>query len=134
MNYESPINIISQSVQNIHGKIEGEVMKMIYSYGISIDRDELLKALAYDREQYTKGYIDAMRGKIRCADCDHYLPCICKFCGTVFKPGKSDFRHYRFQDRISLFVLCPFCDRGNDVKIEKPVYNADCKRKEKDHQ
>ena len=40
--------------------------------GIKVDRDELIKALAYDRKQYEKGYVDGYRAAkdeiVRCKD------------------------------------------------------------------
>ena len=54
--WESPINLITS---NIASEIDGEVMRITQSYGIDVNKEELLKALTYDREQYDKGYADA---------------------------------------------------------------------------
>ena len=53
MNYKSPIEIIRD---NINVQLEGEVLKAVHNVGINVDRKELIKALAYDREQYIKGF------------------------------------------------------------------------------
>lgn len=53
MNYKSPIEIIRD---NINVQLEGEVLKAVHSAGINVDRKELIKALAYDRNQYIKGF------------------------------------------------------------------------------
>ena len=59
MSYESPINlVIGQFRMEQEKRIEGEVFKAIQDYGINIDKDELIRALKYDREQYDKGYED----------------------------------------------------------------------------
>lgn len=58
MSYESPIDIVVGEVQF---KFEQDVMKAIQSYGICVDRDELIKALQYDRHQYEKGFADACK-------------------------------------------------------------------------
>ena len=58
MNYQSPINIMYQGLQT---KFEGDVMTAIQSYGVDVDKDELVKALKYDRDQYRKGYIDGCK-------------------------------------------------------------------------
>lgn len=55
--YESPINIIQGEMQM---QLEGEVYKAIQKVGVDVDKEELLKALQYDREQYKKGYNDAI--------------------------------------------------------------------------
>lgn len=59
-NYESPITkieqeIASQIVETVEGKLMYEIKKAI---GYSIEKEELIKALQYDREQYEKGYND----------------------------------------------------------------------------
>ena len=56
MMYESPITLLRRDVE---AKIEGEVLTAAYNVGVTVDRDELIKALQYDREQYRKGYQDA---------------------------------------------------------------------------
>lgn len=58
--YESPIT-------KIYGEIQNEIIKqdeehLMYSVnqsvGYQVDKDELIKALRYDRDQYRKGYSD----------------------------------------------------------------------------
>lgn len=58
MNYESPINIISQQMKI---QMEGEIMKAVQRVGINVDKDELIRALQYDRGQYQIGYMDGFR-------------------------------------------------------------------------
>ena len=58
MCYESPIDIV---VGEMQFKFEQDVMKAIQSYDIGVDRDELIKALQYDRHQYEKGFADACK-------------------------------------------------------------------------
>ena len=53
--YKSPITMI---VDQMRVKQEGEVFTAVQNVGISVDKDELLKALAYDRDQYEKGLKD----------------------------------------------------------------------------
>ena len=59
MTYKSPVETIRQQVQ---AKFEGDVMELIHSYGINVDKDELIKALQYDRDQYRKGFADGRKG------------------------------------------------------------------------
>ena len=55
--YESPITIIRKEVENAYNSwVEDNVFKMISSLGIKVDKDELVKALKYDRQQYERGY------------------------------------------------------------------------------
>ncbi len=53
--YESPIRMI---VGEMETKMENDTMSVIQRYGIDVDKEELIKALAYDRGQYDKGYQD----------------------------------------------------------------------------
>ena len=51
------------SIEMIQGEMgaymDGEILKAVQNVGINVDKDELLKALAYDRDQYNKGFHDA---------------------------------------------------------------------------
>lgn len=51
--YESPINQILGEMQIT---CENECMKAVQSVGFDVNKEELLKALKYDRNQYEKGY------------------------------------------------------------------------------
>lgn len=53
--YESPINQILGEMQTTY---ENECMKAVQSVGFDVNKEELTKALKYDREQYSKGYSD----------------------------------------------------------------------------
>lgn len=58
--YESPIAIIEQKILNEQKKqLKNALMYEIrMNYHINIDKDDLIRALLYDREQYEKGYQD----------------------------------------------------------------------------
>lgn len=53
--YKSPIEIIYGQLQM---QFEGEALRAVQSYDIKVDKEELLRALQYDRGQYDKGYQD----------------------------------------------------------------------------
>lgn len=55
MSYESPINLILKSATE---KLEHDILKAVQTYYIDVNKDELGRALKYDREQYEKGYRD----------------------------------------------------------------------------
>jgi hypothetical protein len=71
--YKSPIEIIYGQMQK---QMEGDILKAVQSYGINVDKDDLLRALQYDRNQYKKGYTDgktdAMSELVRCKDCEFF--------------------------------------------------------------
>ena len=59
--YKPPIEIVMKEVlQKMDEDFENSVFKAIQKVGINVDKEQLLKALIYDRGQYDKGYEDAM--------------------------------------------------------------------------
>ena len=68
LSYRSPIDIITHAMDT---KIENEMLTAVQKIGVNVDKDELIKALAYDRGQYQKGYNDRDSEIIRCKDCQH---------------------------------------------------------------
>ena len=65
MSYQSPIEIVSAYAEisdNIQRMTEDNIVwEVKQKMGINIDKEELKRALAYDRRQYEKGYQDAER-------------------------------------------------------------------------
>lgn len=71
--YESPLTLnewkieansldqaIKDTAESVGEKFDRYVLHVISETGITVDRDELIKALRYDRDQYTKGYHEGM--------------------------------------------------------------------------
>ena len=57
--YESPINITKiyeDIISQIQEQTESLVFQEIQRVGVYVDKEELTKALQYDRDQYEKGY------------------------------------------------------------------------------
>lgn len=50
-----------QKFKKYEDEQETEVYKAVIRYGINVDKEELLKALAYDRQQYEKGFADGRK-------------------------------------------------------------------------
>lgn len=59
--YESPIELVSKDIQY---EIENDICKAVQKLEIKIDKEELVKALKYDRSQYEKGYEDGKNDSI----------------------------------------------------------------------
>ena len=71
--YGSPIKVIQGELET---QLEGEILKAVHRVGVTVDRDELIRALRYDREQYQKGFDDAREDAVvvtRCKDCEHLV-------------------------------------------------------------
>ena len=56
--WKSPIEQIAGEIQTAY---ENECMRVVQSYGFNVDKEELIKALQYDRGQYDKGFADASK-------------------------------------------------------------------------
>ena len=63
--YESPINIFERNICNkLTKEKENLVVAAVQEVGVTVDKEELEKALRYDRQQYEKGYADAKQAAI----------------------------------------------------------------------
>lgn len=51
--YKSPIEVITEEMKLFY---DGDVVRAVQKHDIDVDKEELLKALKYDREQYEKGF------------------------------------------------------------------------------
>ena len=75
--YKTPIEIITENAKMI---ADDNGYKAVTQYGFKVDRDELLKALSYDREQYNKGFREGYEAReneiVRCKDCNLHNNCI----------------------------------------------------------
>jgi hypothetical protein len=107
--YKSPIEVITEEMKLFY---DGDVVRAVQKHDINVDKEELLKALRYDRDQYEKGYADGKRaaldGLVRCKDCDYcheytkwngkdYLGCnrLAEFCdGQIVEVDAYDFCSY----------------------------------------
>lgn len=54
LGYESPIQI---AIGQMRMEQENNIYKAIQEQSVNVDKDELIKALRYDRDQYEKGYV-----------------------------------------------------------------------------
>ena len=68
--YESPIKVVfSDLVSDSVKKTDEYIVACVQQVGVYIDKDELTKALRFDREQYEKGWNDRDSQIVRCNDC-----------------------------------------------------------------
>lgn len=84
--YESPITLVMDQMRT---EMEDNCLKVVQSYGFDVNAEELAKALAYDRDQYDKGYTDARKkyerphGKWKWIDYAGEANYHCSICGYV---------------------------------------------------
>lgn len=72
--YESPIKVLQGELET---QFDNEIFKAVQRMNITVNRDELIRALRYDREQYQKGFDDARKNAVmvvRCKDCAYFHP------------------------------------------------------------
>lgn len=115
MSYKSPIEIwyddnISEIASQITEHSEMQIMAQINQH-VSVDKEELIKALNYDRQQYEKGYADAKteyqrpqgewKEVTKGIDSNTYE---CPFCGRLINCDRP---------RLKLY---PFCHCGADMR------------------
>lgn len=79
--YKSPVELFVSDIKlQVDEKLEEACYTAVMEYFPNVDREELLKALKYDRQQYEQGYRDAVAEKnlvevVRCPDCVHCERC-----------------------------------------------------------
>lgn len=60
--YVSPITVKLHEIQrNYNRKLDTLILNEIRKYDVKVDKDELVKALKYDRNQYEKGYANGKK-------------------------------------------------------------------------
>ena len=76
MMYESPITLLRTQTDNfvkeINEKTDEVIFKAVVNVLPQVNKEELIKALEYDRGQYIKGYKDRDKEIVRCKDCEYY--------------------------------------------------------------
>lgn len=63
MAYQGPIDLLYSDpvTAQINNDLEEKIMESIMRVGINVNKEELVKALQYDRDQYAKGWNDSIR-------------------------------------------------------------------------
>ena len=74
--YKSPIEILTTDIYTqIMKQEEQEIYKAVVNTGVVVDKEELLRALKYDRMQYSAGFRDgkqaALDSIVRCKECKY---------------------------------------------------------------
>jgi hypothetical protein len=57
--YKSPIELITTDIASSIAKhMDDNIYQAVLTTGVNVNKEELMKALKYDRDQYDKGYND----------------------------------------------------------------------------
>lgn len=144
--YESPINIISQMVdehiKEIHKQEETAVMTEITKkIGVDIDKDELIRVLNYDRNQYEKGFFDGMmsgrrevESKLVHLSSNHYIgpeylnrleaqDADSDYKEFIKKRLCNDIGKYLYDNNLVSFTESESFDRGTIIRADVKVYD-----------
>lgn len=104
MPYEPTIKVM---IGQLETQIENDIITAILRVGVDVDKDELLRALRYDRDQYRKGYDDA---KVHA----HWI---------IFKGGQwAECSRCHEDEKIAVLVhkdYCPACGAIMDEEVER---------------
>lgn len=110
--YEAPIELIMGQLRN---QVDGEIFKAIQDINVQVDKDELTKALQYDRGQYDKGYADGYKEAIR-EFAENLKTKIAglevKSPNTTYKCGMEDALYYRMPKIIDQLLEERGCNDG----------------------
>lgn len=103
--YQSPIDVLINHETDAFAQfITGAVMKSVITADVHVNKDELIRALSYDRAQYEQGYRAGMRAAkkwgawVRSYDGGESFTFTCSACGEKERDNFTG--HYRF---------CPYC-------------------------
>lgn len=107
--WKSPIDIgITEISEKITNDLDRQVIQAVHQVGISVNKDELIKALEYDRDQYEKGFSDGVKSeqktgrwnrvdygtyKFKCDQCGNYHRAMydyCPSCGAKMRGGEDE--------------------------------------------
>lgn len=101
MMYESPITLLRTQTDNfvkeVNEKTDEVIFKAVVNVFPQVNKEELIKALEYDRGQYIKGYQDRDKEIVRCKDCKYYnaetetRPSPCPMLFTLYDATPNDF-------------------------------------------
>ena len=86
MMYESPITLLRTQTDNfvkeVNEKTDEVIFKAVVNVFPQVNKEELIKALEYDRGQYIKGYQDRDKEIVRCKDCEKHGTAYCYMWGN----------------------------------------------------
>ena len=102
--YESPISVW---IGKLETQVVDEATKAVQSCHITINKDELVKALQYDRDQYQKGFEDGKRHRTEAfweeKEDSGYYYFVCTNCGNESPKIDDDYHSHWLSD------YCPNC-------------------------
>ena len=102
-----PDGIVKKAAMDVGRQTDEIIMKAVVKVGVEVDKEELIRALRFDRGQYQKGYSDgyeaAERKIVHCRECRDYYSCWdryrCRLTGEEMLPESYCSRGARKEER-----------------------------------
>jgi len=99
---------------NMRTRLDNDCLKAVQEYGITVDKEELIKALQYDRGQYEKGYADGKRDAVEHSRWKHVKGGSCTGGGNPLW-GCSKCNYIAFASMLPpKYNYCPNCGAKMD--------------------
>lgn len=106
--YNSPIEMLITDIQHqIVKQQDEEIYQAVLNYIPNVDKEELIRALHYDRQQYDKGYADGKRDAQKWISVNERLP---EVASTHKRSG------YTFTNSVRVLCVCVQKDGKTMVK------------------
>ena len=110
--YESPIELVyHETFPKLIKQQEDLIMRGCLDVGVYVDKEELIKALQYDRGQYEKGFADGKPKKGEWIS-DRLIATS----GGTYGVKRCSICEYYYQDVVNEWNYCPHC--GADMRGE----------------
>lgn len=103
-----PDGIVKKAAMDVGRQTDEIIMTAVMKVGVEVDKEELIRALRFDRGQYQKGYSDgydaADQRIVRCRECKYCYKCLdnsyCRITGErVWRPEEFCSKGERKEER-----------------------------------
>lgn len=85
--YKSPIEMAIETIyKDVTDKGDNAILEAVQKVGVTVDKNELIKALKYDRDQFNIGFSNGYEKAIN--DVANYLDVEKGFCGLGYMTAK----------------------------------------------
>lgn len=103
-----------QTLRGLRDATERTILQAVQQVEVTVDRDELIAALKYDRDQYAKGYRDgSMSNLVTAKWIEHHFTIECSKCHTEFSDEVMSCEQYGW-----FWERCPKCGANMTGVIE----------------
>ena len=114
MGYESPIHLITDQIATqISRRVDENIWEAVVKTEVVVDKDELIKALRYDRDQYDKGYVNGYNAD-KWISCKDRLPKVGTTCIVTVGTRYAWEKEYTYDTDVALYYADGEWETWND--------------------